>query len=282
MGCECCDGDECGTPASASASASVPPDIRDAVDEHKNSRKRKLSDDNPSVFEGRGSYTIRQNRELVKREDGFSIWRLDLPVCTEDNGGGGDPIVEYRNNHRIIFVEKLNEETSHVLSIGQGIIGSAAEEHKRKRVHWESGSSYLLPCSKGIACGWIHKPATAAADDTENGKSENITSTTTTTSSTTNNAYTEDVVIYSLKASPETLLGMKDKNLDKDVSCWVKLSYELFQQRLAKSSQLQTHDDDGGGQKKENSEDVENEATDDISLTEEESMTMSLIIELAK
>ena len=92
VGCEC---DEC----DCGVSDAVPPTIRSAVDEHV--RKRKL--EQPSVFEGSKRLQIRQNRDLVKREDGFSIWRLDLPV------DGGDPIVEYRNSHRILFVKQLNK-----------------------------------------------------------------------------------------------------------------------------------------------------------------------------
>ena len=70
----------------------------------------------------------------------------------------------------------LAQKKSDVFSIGRGIIGSASEENGRKRVNWTEGSSYLLPASKGIACGWIHKP-TASTDnhntaDTDNANSQ--------------------------------------------------------------------------------------------------------------
>lgn len=256
MGCECCDGDECGPSASSSASA-VPPTISNAVDEHL--RKRKLEE--PSVFEGSKRLYIRQNRELVKREGGFSIWRLDMPV------DGGDPIVEYRNNHRILFVKQLNKP-SHVLSIGQGIIGSAAEENRRKRVNWEEGSAYLLPCSKGIACGWIHK----IADDPESGKSDTSDEGDSTSIPPTD--ATDDVVIYVLKVSPETLQNMEDVDPEQ-TECWVMKAYELFRQCLAKS---QPPNDNT---QKDKSDDNGNIAMGGIPLSDEESLMMNLIIELA-
>ena len=54
--------------------------------------------------------------------------------------------------------------SSQVFSIGRGIIGSAAEENSRKHVNWTQHSCYLLPASKGIACGYIHKPAAVDVD----------------------------------------------------------------------------------------------------------------------
>ena len=98
--CEC---DEC--PKSNDA---VPPTIRAAVNEHL--RKRKL-EQQQNVFEGSKRLYIRQNRELIKREGGFSIWRLDLPT------DGGDPIVEYRNSHRILFVKQLDKVRDEVCTL---------------------------------------------------------------------------------------------------------------------------------------------------------------------
>ena len=98
FGCDC-DGCEC------APTDTVPPPIKEAVDEHV--RKRKLEE--PSVFEGSKRLYIRQSRELIKRESGFSLWRLDLPAM---KNGGDDPIVEYRNNHRILFVKKLNTKVN--------------------------------------------------------------------------------------------------------------------------------------------------------------------------
>ena len=94
-----CGCDECGP-----NSDEGPPTIRNAVNEHL--RKRKLEQQSRQLsllFDGSKRLHIRQNRELVKREGGFSLWRLDIPL------DGGDPIVEYRNNHRILFIKQLNK-----------------------------------------------------------------------------------------------------------------------------------------------------------------------------
>ena len=94
-----CGCDDCGP-----FSDEVPPTIRNAVNEHL--RKRKLEQQSRQLsllFDGSKRLHIRQNRELVKREGGFSLWRLDIPL------DGGDPIVEYRNNHRILFIKQLNK-----------------------------------------------------------------------------------------------------------------------------------------------------------------------------
>ena len=104
-----CDCDECGLPDS------VPPTIRNAVNEHL--RKRKL--EQPFLFFGNGGtsssssnnkrayYNIQQNRTLIKRECGFAIWKFDMPCCSKNIGS--DPLVEYRNQHRIIFVKQLDK-----------------------------------------------------------------------------------------------------------------------------------------------------------------------------
>ena len=86
-------------------------------------------------------------------------------------------------------------------SIGRGIIGSAAEENSRRLVNWSDGSSYLLPASKGIACGWIHKDNETAID-TANEKSVNDTNNaeiptdSTTTSNTQTAIDVKDLIVY--------------------------------------------------------------------------------------
>ena len=91
--CACDECDEGGRSA-------VPPFIREAVREHL--RKRRLEQQQP-LFDGSKRLNIMQRRELVKREGGFSVWKLCLPLYVQ----GGDPIVEYRNNHRILFVKSM-------------------------------------------------------------------------------------------------------------------------------------------------------------------------------
>ena len=83
----------------------VPPDIQRAVQEHL--KKRRL--EQPSVFESSQRFNIQQQRELIKREFGFSLWKLVLPRYHGSGNSGGDPIVEYRNSHRILFVKKMPE-----------------------------------------------------------------------------------------------------------------------------------------------------------------------------
>lgn len=80
---------------------SVPVDIQRAVQEHL--KKRKFEQ---PVFESSQQLNIQQQRELVKRESGVSVWKLVLPRY---HGRGADPIVEYRNSHRILFVKKMPE-----------------------------------------------------------------------------------------------------------------------------------------------------------------------------
>ncbi|KAL7525063.1 hypothetical protein ACHAXR_000841, partial [Thalassiosira sp. AJA248-18] len=152
------------------------------------------------------------------------------------------------------------------------IIGSAAEENSRNRVDWEEGESYLLPCSKGIACGWIHKHTTNDDDDGESDKSDGLAP----TNSRTLGDATADVVIYALKVSPETLQSMESNGLPEETSCWVKKSLELFHQCLAK---LQPQNDDS---QQDKSNDDSNIAGGGIPLSEEESLTMNLIVELAQ
>ena len=235
------------------------------------------------------------------------------------------------------------QKKSDVLSIGRGIIGSASEENGRKRVNWTEGSSYLLPASKGIACGWIHKP-TASTDngstaDTDNAKTdsqkkddtekeadghakteiglatdnnnlgtdtdnkdgqkngsntavanntkEDSAATTTENNlaaSTTIMEEVKDVIIYVLKVSPETLdnMSMNTSDTDNPLPCWVKESYKLLLQCLNNKTQAN---------EQQHVTDMENGITDDdgekndlegIPLSDDECVTMNLIVELAQ
>ena len=103
ISCEC---DECGL------SDDVPSAIRNAVMEHQ--RKRKAEQLSTAIFNGSSNnrqrgYNIQQSRELVKRECGFSIWKLVIPCCNSGSRGGSDPLVEYRNQHRILFIKQLDK-----------------------------------------------------------------------------------------------------------------------------------------------------------------------------
>ena len=101
--CDCSD-EECGERGDP-----LPRDVRDAVDGHKARKRRRVEEEEeerrrrqPSFAMMRRPVLIRQERTLVRREGGFALWRLALPP------GDGDPVVEYRSNHRVLFVERLD------------------------------------------------------------------------------------------------------------------------------------------------------------------------------
>ena len=177
--CEC---DECGL----CIREYVPKEISDAVRERK---RLKLVLDLPR----------RQERVLVARDGGISIWRLIMPP-------GADPLVEYGNSHRIVLVDKI-EDTSFVWSIGKGILGSSDEERCRIKMPWREGRAYLIPCNGGKALGWINKNS----DSKEEGT---------------------DVVAFMVKITPE---AMKDTADNAEFTPrWVREILHVFQQHLPK------------------------------------------------
>ena len=240
------------------------------------------------------------------------------------------------------------QKKSDVFSIGRGIIGSASEENGRKRVNWTEGSSYLLPASKGIACGWIHKPtastdngSTAGTDyiktdtqtngsintdakeethgdvkteiglatdnnnlatDTDNSDGQKNGSNTavankttedsaaTTTennlaSSTTIMEEVKDVIIYVLKVSPEILDNININTSDDDenpLPCWVKESYKLLQQCLNNKTQANEQQHNSDTKNGITDDDGEKNDLEGIPLSDDECVTMNLIVELAQ
>ena len=82
--------------------------------------------------------------------------------------------------------------------------------------------------------------------------------------------------MYSLKVSPETLEKMK---VDETTNGWVKESYELFQQCLAKKTDHPQEVKGGEDINARSSPDIGSAA---IQLTEEQSLKLNLIIELAQ
>ncbi|KAL3768400.1 hypothetical protein ACHAW5_000767 [Stephanodiscus triporus] len=273
----------------------LPRSLRDAVNAH-NERRGLAAADGPggSRTTTTTTTTKRQYRKLVKREMGFDLWRLGLPVDVDD------PIVEYRNNHRMMFVERLDEASS-VLSVGEGIIGSAAEERSRRRLDWREGSSYLLARSDGMACGWIHKRGGGGGGDNVRGERRNDYGEADEGggSATPNDdddggpttTDVDDVVLYSLKVSAETLRGMEDA-VPEGASTWVRRSRELFLGRLAgertddalRRRRPRNSDDrveeDGGGD--DSRDDRTIAPPEGIVLTDDETLTMRLVIDLAR
>ena len=167
---ELCDCDECGPLSNF--------EISSAIAQHK--RQKMLDNDNFAK-------TIVQERSLIKRQDGLSIWKLVLPPR------GAEPLTEYGNSHRIIFVEsKPNHRI--VKSVGKGIIGSSKEEQSRTVEIWNEKCAYLYPSNGGKAIGWVN-------DKLESDKDLNV------------NDVTNDVVLYVVKVTNDLLQRMEKKEL---------------------------------------------------------------------
>ena len=182
-----CDCDECGLEP-------LPPSIAEAVRKHK---RAKLM----SVVE-----ITHQERHLIGREGGLSIWRLRLPINSE-------PMIEYGNSHRIVLVQHM-PITLRVKSIGAGIVGSAAEEQARIPVEWKAGGGYVIPSNGGKAVGWV---CTTKDDQDESGVG---------------NASVEIIVI---KITPEELeavhVDLEDDG-GESVKSWTEAIKEIFNEEL--------------------------------------------------
>ena len=177
-----CDCDECG----------LPPSIAEAVRKHK---RAKLM----SVVE-----ITHQERHLIAREGGLSIWRLKLPLNSE-------PMIEYGNSHRIVLVQHL-PKTLGVKSIGAGIVGSAAEEKARIPVGWKAGGGYVIPSNGGKAVGWVCT--------TKDNQDE----------SSVGNASVEIIVI---KITPEELEAVHvEDDGSESVKSWTKAIKKIFNEEL--------------------------------------------------
>lgn len=122
-----CDCDECGA---------IPEAIMAAV----RKRRRQMVESSP--------LKRTQERKLLRRDDGISVWDLTMPLDAE-------PLVEFGSSHRLVWVKRLPED--HILkSIGTGIIGSSDEEKTREDLGWKEGTVYLVPSNGGKAVGWLH------------------------------------------------------------------------------------------------------------------------------
>ena len=110
-GCDC---DECGV--------AVPAVVMAAIRERKRQRREFCP------------LRRTQDRVLVARQEGITIWRTTMPIDAE-------PLVEFGSTHRLLWVKSL---PCILRSIGQGIIGSSDEEKSRKNMNWTEGSIYLV------------------------------------------------------------------------------------------------------------------------------------------
>ena len=229
---------------------------------------------------------------MVRRECGFALYRLALPVSNNS-----DPIiVEYRNNHRILYIHRLdgntniNDNNNRLYSIGEGIIGSAYEESTRKQLDWVRGTSYLLPKCTGIACGWVVRHGPGAVKDDDDDDDETMSDNKSTDVSVDTAAAADAVIMYSLKISSTDLQSMIHALPTDDTvsggtspSTWVVKARELFLGRLSsikavQEKKMNKNDDDG--------DDVDiavdvSSLKDCIALSENETACMKLIIELA-
>eukprot|EP00563_Minutocellus_polymorphus_P021087 CAMPEP_0197718062 /NCGR_PEP_ID=MMETSP1434-20131217/2366_1 /TAXON_ID=265543 /ORGANISM="Minutocellus polymorphus, Strain CCMP3303" /LENGTH=258 /DNA_ID=CAMNT_0043302669 /DNA_START=24 /DNA_END=800 /DNA_ORIENTATION=- len=186
-----CDCDECGLEP-------LPPSIAEAVRKHK---RAKLM----SVVE-----ITHQERQLIGRDGGLSIWRLKLPV-------GSEPLVEYGNSHRIVLVQHMSKGVE-VKSIGTGIVGSAAEEKARTSVGWNDGGGYVIPSNGGKAAGWV----CTTKDDKDELSDGNVS--------------VDSVDIVVIKATHEALV---DDDGDESAKSWTKAIKKIF------NEELPTNDNDG-------------------------------------
>jgi hypothetical protein len=103
-----------------------------------------------------------QHRALCKREQQVSVYEWTLPADAE-------PLVEFGNSHRFIWIQRL-PETSVLKAIGKGIIGSADEENQRVALDWKQGDIVFVPSNGGKAVGWVHHDH--AAPSSEEGAGE--------------------------------------------------------------------------------------------------------------
>lgn len=187
MSCDC---DECGT-----CQAKIPPSIAQAVIEHRRSKLFFL--ENAPTF---------QERTLVARDgsgSGVSIWKLVLPP-------GSEPLTEFGNSHRIIFVESMPKGRT-VRSIGKGIIGSGDEQNSRQKVPWVETHAYLYCSNGGKAIGWVNEKQ-------ELDKSLHIDDT------------NSDVVLYVVKVTNKAIAHCLKTSIDE--APWTLQVKQIFQKHL--------------------------------------------------
>jgi hypothetical protein len=135
IGCDC---DECGVALPAPIAAAV------------RKRKRERLETGP--------LRRTQDRSLINREDGIAVWRTIMPIDAE-------PLLEFGQSHRIVWINRLDDDSCQLRSIGQGIIGSSDEEKSRKNLDWEEGDMYFVESNGGKAVGWTHNTKTDVDKD---------------------------------------------------------------------------------------------------------------------
>mmetsp|Transcript_44953 Transcript_44953/g.66145 ORF Transcript_44953/g.66145 Transcript_44953/m.66145 type:complete len:332 (+) Transcript_44953:86-1081(+) len=221
--CECGGCDECCT-------STVPPDIALAIREHK--RARKMSEFVPGMISSGGLFSNANNfsswkqgfqnqeRSLVSREMGVSLWSLTIPR-------GAPPLIEYGNSDRIVFVKEMAKDAN-LVSIGRGIFGSSDEERDRKPMCWEEGKAYLVPSNGGKTLGWIYQ------QENECGKEEKDSGDDTPAIKYTK---TEQVVIFTIKLANKSAGGDETGDaVSENMTDWVRKVTTMFQKNLPSKS----------------------------------------------
>mmetsp|Transcript_35977 Transcript_35977/g.52730 ORF Transcript_35977/g.52730 Transcript_35977/m.52730 type:complete len:307 (-) Transcript_35977:433-1353(-) len=184
--CEC---DECDA-ACGMNFASLPSSIAEAITRHK--KRLKLQDD----VDEEEKKKKEQERSLVCRSrEGISVWKWTLPM-------GAEPLIEYGNSHRIVFVEDIAKHAK-IQSIGKGIIGSSEEERTRTNVSWNKQSAYIIKCNGGKALGFTQSShAIIPPNDDDNDVNDD--------NNKKEGEEEKDVVLYIFKIMPKTLLAYDD------------------------------------------------------------------------
>jgi hypothetical protein len=154
---------------------------------------------------------------------------------------------------------------SQIYAIGQGIVGSEAEESMRQTVAWKEGGVYLVPSNGGKAVGWVHKVVadkmTKESSSTSPAGAATATDTTTITTSNDSHEEINSQVEVTIGGGPIELLIAKvpvdlikssddcEKNpVDED--CWttsVLLLIQKYVQQTAVKDEFVTLTDDDAG-----------------------------------
>lgn len=179
-----CDCDECGL-----SCALPPPSIQAAIMNYKKMK--------PSPT---------QERTLIKRYGGVSIWKIAMPLNSQ-------PLTEFGNSHRFLYYKTVPQSVC-VKSIGQGVVGSKSETDSRLKVDWKEGSGSFCCANGGKAIGFVSE----AGDDTSK-TDENMT-----------------VVYYALKAtqsSVDDFLQGDTHPVENNPNLWNTNLLSLFKKHLA-------------------------------------------------
>lgn len=232
--CDCSD-DECGGRIGA-----IPAPIYEAVQSYKLSRLTQNYQSSETPRTGQHEYSIplmfhankpRQQRRLMTRMDGVTVWELTMPCDAE-------PLIEYGSSHRLVYVKQLAQE-SKIISIGRGIYGSRMEEQERVLMNWKNKTWYLLPSNGGVSLGWIHKLKKITASDESNLEVSRHSNEQT--------HLNEDAVVLALKLPvdfnyAETTMSISDeKEKDKAQTCVIEYFFSILETYLKPYRRAQNH-----------------------------------------